>query len=131
MDNLNFLLKALHEKNYIGKQEVISVLSSEDVEMGLNETKINSELIENETRFLEITKSDTMYKIYILKTVGELEDQWKNHEDDICRIIGLNVNPFYKIRIYLDKNENILGAIKGYDIKKTPDDLWEELWGRR
>ena len=125
------LITILKEQNYIGKPEIVGLLTLPSLYVSSQKKENFKEIIENQTIFLEITKPDTEYKINLLKYTGQLKSIFSTLKTEACLVSRLEVEPYYIIKMYQNENtKEIFGALIAYDIKKTPDGVWLKMWNR-
>jgi hypothetical protein len=81
-------------------------------------------------RFVERGEDDADNKRYLIEISAQLINELEKTPKDICCIIGYFIEPRYSYGFYFYiKTGTILAVIRGYDVRKTPHDVWVNIWG--
>lgn len=128
--NLNELCTKLTSEDYLGKREVTEILDLSGIDLESQKKESVSCLIDRFDRFCEINHSGESAHIkYMLRMYVELKKLLECSRLE-CLVIDLKMEPYYLLRAYVDPaGKTLLAVTIGFDIRKAPDNVWDEAWG--
>lgn len=121
----------LATQSYLGKNDIFSFLNVNAVEIKTSQVESTVNLIESAENFIDIHKNgNTSHIRYMLKHCSAL-CQLLREKGPECLTVEVRMIPFFVLKAYIDPVSNQLFAVtKGIDIKKAPDSVWDEAWGK-
>lgn len=130
MIDLVMLLSQIEKQNFVGKSEIQDLISptAQSSLLALDIITV-TEAKWRRQAFLDGHKPNSMHKKYLIKNAHDLIDALDGLEVEDVTVCDIFVEPYFVIRLHLVGESKIIGATKGFDIEKTPSEIWAEAWG--
>lgn len=128
--DLDILKTELSNQIFIGKDDLLEAISGGEIVIK-SESLLEKEQLKNKyRRFLNHIKLDTKHKEYLKEVVEELLLKLESIKGENFLVVNISFSPFYVFSVFIESGSNqIISAIRGYDIQKMPKTEWRSMWG--